>query len=138
MPKYILTNHTADLGIIVFGDTLQKLFLNAAFALFNIITDLSKVEEKIEYRLEITGIDREQLLVKWLNELVYFHDVENLLFKGFYITDIEDSRLHAVVRGEVFTEGKHVIYRGVKAVTYHDLSIIQEDHQWKAQVIVDL
>ncbi|MGQ3683881.1 MAG: archease [Candidatus Loosdrechtia sp.] len=138
MPKYIITDHTADIGFYAFGDTLPELFLNAALALFTIITDLSKVEEKTEYRLEITGIDREQLLVKWLNELLYLHDTENLLFKGFYITGMGDNHLNAIVRGEVFTEGKHFILTGVKAVTYHNLSITQEDHQWKARIIIDL
>lgn len=138
MPKYTLIDHTADIGIDVFGVTLQELFSNAAFGLFDIITDLSKVEGKVEYKLKISGIDREQLLVNWLSELLYLHDVKNLLCKDFCIIDIQDTQLSASVRGEVFIEGKHTIKTEVKAVTYHCLSIIQEDHQWKARVIFDL
>lgn len=138
MTKYILIDHTADIGIDVFGATLQELFANAAFALFDIITDLSKVEGKAEYKISISGIDKEQLLVNWLSELLYLHDVKNLLFKDFYVIDMKDNQLNASTRGEVFTEGKHVIKTEIKAVTYHCLSIVQEDHQWKARVIFDI
>ncbi len=138
MPKYTLIDHTADIGIDVLGATLRELFTNAAFALFDIITDLSKVECKAECNIKISGIDREQLLVNWLTELLYLHDVKNLLFKNFCIADIEDNQLTATINGEAFIEGKHVIKTEVKAVTYHNLSIIKEDHQWKARVIFDL
>ena len=138
MAKYILIDHTADIGIDVFGATLQEIFTHAAFALFDIITDLSKVEGKIEYKISISGIDKEQLLVNWLSELLYLHDVKNLLFKDFYVVDIQDTQLNASIWGEVFSEDKHVIKTEIKAVTYHCLSIIQEDHHWKARVIFDV
>ncbi len=138
MIKYILIDHTADIGIDVFGGSLQELFTNAAFALFDIITDLSKVEGTVEYKINISGIDKEQLLVNWLSELLYLHDVKNLLFKDFCITDIKDNQLNASIRGEVFREDKHVIKTEIKAVTHHCLSIVQEDHQWKARVIFDI
>ncbi|MBU6392142.1 MAG: archease [Planctomycetota bacterium] len=138
MPKYTLIDHTADIGIDVLGATLRELFTNAAFALFDIITDLSKVECKAECNIKISGIDREQLLVNWLTELLYLHDVKNLLFKNFCIADIKDNQLTATINGEAFIEGKHVIKTEVKAVTYHNLSIIKEDHQWKARIIFDL
>ena len=138
MAKYILIDHTADIGIDVFGDSLQELFSHAAFALFDIITDLSRVEGKYEYKISVSGIDKEQLLVNWLSELLYLHDVKNLLFNNFYVADITVNQLNAVVRGEAFIENKHVIKTEMKAVTYHNLSIIQEDHRWKARVIFDL
>ncbi|MCF6156131.1 MAG: archease [Candidatus Brocadia sp.] len=138
MTKYILIDHTADIGIDVFGATLQELFANAAYALFDIITDLSKVEGKVEYKISIVGIDKEQLLVNWLSELLYLHDVKNLIFKDFCVVDIQDTQLNASIWGEIFTEDKHVIKTEIKAVTHHCLSIVQEDHQWKARVIFDI
>lgn len=138
MDTYILIDHTADIGIDVFGVSLQDLFTNAAFALFDIITDLSKVEGKITHTVSISGIDKEQLLVNWLQELLYLHDVKNLLFKDFSIEDITDNQLNATVRGDVMSEDKHVIKTEIKAVTYHCLSIVQESDHWKARVIFDL
>lgn len=136
--KYILIDHTADVGIEAFGATLPELFSNAAFAMFDIMADLERVENKVECSLEITGIDREQLLVNWLGELLYLHDVKNYLFKNFLITNVTDTRLSAIVHGEAFVENKHIIKTEIKAVTYHGLSIVQEGQQWKARVIFDL
>jgi SHS2 domain-containing protein len=138
MNKYTLIDHTADIGIDVLGNSLQELFANAAYALFDIITDISKVERKTEYQVTVTGIDREQLLVNWLSELLYMHDVKNLLFQDFCITNIRENQLSASVWGEVFREDKHVIKTEIKAVTYHALSVFQENKQWKARVIFDL
>ncbi len=138
MPKYTIVDHTADIGIDVFGDTLQDLFSNAGFALFDIITDLSTVECKVKHSLNIIGIDKEQLLVNWLSELLFLHDVKNLLFKNFDISQLSDYQLNADVSGEVFDEKRHIIKTEVKAVTHHNLSIIQKDQQWKARIIFDL
>jgi SHS2 domain-containing protein len=138
MPKYTIIDHTADIGIDVFGDTLQDLFSNAGFALFDIITDLSTVECKVKHSLNIVGVDKEQLLVNWLSELLFLHDVKNLLFKNFCVNQLSDYQLNADVSGEVFDEKRHIIKTEVKAVTYHNLSIIQKDQQWKARIIFDL
>lgn len=138
MPKYIIIDHTADIGIDVFGDTLQDLFSNAGFALFDIITDLSTVECKVKHSLNIVGVDKEQLLVNWLSELLFLHDVNNLLFKNFCVNQLSDYQLNADVSGEVFDEKRHIIKTEVKAVTYHNLSIIQKDQQWKTRIIFDL
>lgn len=138
MPKYIFIDHTADIGIDVFGTTLYELFSNAAFAMFDIITDISRVEGKNEYKVKVCGIDREQLLVNWLSELLYLHEVKNLLFKDFTVTGIHETQLNASLRGEAFIEKKHVIKTEIKAVTYHNLSIIKENRQWRARVIFDL
>lgn len=138
MPKYTIIDHTADIGIDVFGDTLQDLFSNAGFALFDIITDLSTVECKVKHSLNIVGVDKEQLLVNWLSELLFLHDVKNLLFKNFYVNQLSDYQLTADVSGEAFDEKRHIIKTEVKAVTYHSLSIIQKDQQWKARIIFDL
>ncbi len=138
MPKYILIDHTADIGIDVFGNSLQELFSNAAFAMFDIIADLSNVKNKDEYRISVSGVDREQLLVNWLGELLYIHDVKGLLFKDFTINNITDTQLDAIARGEGYKDGIHIIKTEMKAVTYHNLSIIKKDSQWQGRIIFDL
>ncbi|HHT9111009.1 MAG TPA: archease [Candidatus Brocadiaceae bacterium] len=138
MPKYILIDHTADIGIDVFGESLQELFSNAAFAMFDIIADLSNVKNKDEYRISVSGVDREQLMVNWLSELLYLHDVRSLLFKDFTIINITDTQLDAIVRGERYKDGIHVIKTEMKAVTYHNLSIVRKDSQWQGRIIFDL
>jgi len=117
---------------------MKELFSNAGYAMFDIITDLSSVDSKNSRTIAVEGIDREQLLVNWLSELLYLHEVENILFKEFCIDKIEDNRLVATLCGEPLDERKHIIKTGIKAVTYHNLSVKEENNRWKARVIFDL
>jgi SHS2 domain-containing protein len=64
--------------------------------------------------------------------------VENLLFKGFKVESIGEDGLRAVVKGEPFQEQTHVIKTEVKAVTYHQIEVRQENGGWRAQIIFDL
>ena len=138
MKRFEILDHTADIGLIVYGDDLKALFENAGEAFFHLITGLRKVKRRIERRINIRGESLERLMVDWLSELLYFHDVDNLLFKGFKVESVGEDGLKAVVKGEPFQEGVHVIKTEVKAVTYHQIEVRQEKERWRAQIIFDL
>ena len=138
MKRFEVLDHTADIGLIVYGEDLNTLFENAGEAFFHLITDLKKVRRRVEKRIEIKGEDLERLMVDWLSELLYLYDVENLLFKGFKVESVGEGGLKARVKGEPFQEGLHVIKTGVKAVTYHQIEVREENGGWRAQIIFDL
>lgn len=138
MKRFKILDHTADIGLIVYGEDLKSLFENAGEAFFHLITDLRKVRRRIERRVEMRGEALERLMVDWLNELLYLHDTEALLFKGFKVESVGEDGLRARVKGEPFQEGVHVIKTGVKAVTYHQILVEKENGRWKARIIFDL
>ncbi len=117
MKRFEWIDHTADTGILVYADSLQSLFETAGEALFHIITDLRKVRPRLERQIEVRTQPLERLMVDWLGELLYLHDVENLLFKEFEVEFDGEDGLKAKARGEVYQEGIHIIKTGVKAVT---------------------
>ncbi len=136
--RFEILDHTADIGLIVYGENLQVLFENAGEAFFRLITDVRRVRYRVEKRIAIGGESLDRLMVDWLSELLYLHDVENLLFRGFKVESVGKDGLKAVVKGEPFREGVHVIKTEVKAVTYHRIEVGQENGHWRAQVILDL
>lgn len=138
MKKFEFIDHTADIGFVVYGEDLKRLFENAGEAFFTVITDLEKVKRKTERRIEIGGESLERLMVDWLNELLYLHEVENLLFSQFEVESVGEEGLKARVKGEAFEEERHPIKTEVKAVTFHQIQVKQEDNLWRAQVILDL
>lgn len=138
MKRFEILDHTADIGIIVHGESLKVLFENAGEAFFHLITDLKKVKRRVERRVHIEGESLDRLMVDWLSELLYLHDVENLLFKGFNVGAVGEDGLKATVKGEPFQEGVHVIKTEVKAVTYHRIEVRKENRKWRAQIIFDL
>jgi SHS2 domain-containing protein len=138
MKRFEILDHTADIGIIVRGENLKALFENAGKGFFHLITDLRKVKRRVERRVNIGGESLDRLMVDWLSELLYLHDVENLLFRGFEVDSVGEDGLKAIVKGEPFQEGIHVIKTEVKAVTYHQIEVRQENGRWRAQIIFDL
>jgi SHS2 domain-containing protein len=138
MKRFEILDHTADIGLIVHGENLKALFENAGEAFFHLITDLRKVKRRVERRVNIQGESLDRLMVDWLSGLLYLHDVENLLFRGFNVDSVGEEGLKAIVKGEPFRDGIHVIKTEVKAVTYHQLEVRQEDGRWRAQIILDL
>jgi SHS2 domain-containing protein len=123
--KYELLEHTADIFIKAYGKTVEEIFENSAFALFDQIADLSRVSPVGEERVELRGENRELLLVDYLNELLYMHDAFNELYCEFDVS-LNDDMLSSSVRGEKIDRGKHVLKTNVKAVTYHMLELMCE------------
>jgi SHS2 domain-containing protein len=136
--RFEILDHTADIGLIVYGENLRVLYENAGEAFFHIITDLRKVRRRVEKRIDIKGESLDRLMVDWLSELLYLHDVESLLFKGFKVECAGEDGLRAIVKGEPFQEGVHVIKTEVKAVTYHRIEVRRNNGHWRAQIILDL
>jgi SHS2 domain-containing protein len=137
MEPYNTFEHTADVGIEARGATLEEAFANAARGMFSIIVDGSDISarEKREILLE-AAMDEEQLLVDWLSELLYVHDVEGLVFDSFDIT-IDDG-LQAVARGEPYSREKHGYGSEIKAVTYHLLAIKRTKKGVEINVLFDI
>jgi len=74
-----IIDHTADMGIVAYGTDVEELFSNAALALFSLITEPERIEEKLHLDLEISSEGRDSLLVEWLNELIYLFDVKHII-----------------------------------------------------------
>jgi SHS2 domain-containing protein len=138
MKRFEVLDHTADIGLIVYGEDLKALFENAGEAFFHLMTDLRKVRLRTERRIEIGKENLERLMVDWLTGLLYLHDVEHLLFKKFEVETVGEDGLTARVKGEPFREGIHVMKTGVKAVTYHQIEVRETKEGWRAQIILDL
>jgi SHS2 domain-containing protein len=136
--KFRFLDHTADLGILVYGRNLEELFGNAGEAFFDIITDLRRVREDTEKTIRVESSSLEDLMVNWLGELLYLHDVDGLLFKSFSIDELNGGKMKARARGEAFQEERHVIKTEIKAVTYHQLQVKEERGGWMARIIFDV
>ncbi len=137
MEPYNTFEHTADVGIEARGATLEEAFANAARGMFSIIVDGSDIAARVkrEISLEPTD-DDEQLLVDWLSELLYVHDVDGLVFDSFEITI--DGGLHATAWGEPYSRDRHGYGSEIKAVTYHLLGIKRNKKAVHIKVLFDI
>ncbi|MFC1516809.1 archease, partial [Thermodesulfobacteriota bacterium] len=109
MMKYKSIDHTADFGIHVFGSNAEDLFANAAFALFDLITEMDAVKGLDARTVHIKGDDWPDLMVNWLRELLYLWSGKELLVKKTDILAISQNDLSATVLADPYNPDRHVI-----------------------------
>ena len=127
--------HTADWALRVHGHDLRELLVNAARGMSSLlISDLAAVPTDIERHLELEAFDAESLLVEWLSELAYWAESEMLVFREFDLSYVTPTHLQAVVRGGRVP----TLQKSIKAVTYHNLEIIQTDKGLEVTVVFDV
>jgi SHS2 domain-containing protein len=126
--------HTADLAIRVRGRDLEELFVNAALGMGMLMADLKEIAPDVERQIELEEIDAETLLVSWLSELLWFNEESDAVFVRFEFKELTQTRLRAMVRGgAAMSQWKHI-----KAVTFHDLEIVETVDGYEVTVIFDV
>lgn len=139
LKKFELFEHTADVGIIAYGKTLSEAFENAALGMFEIIHSLSKIKAVGEYKISLEANDLEQLLVKWLSELLFIHETQQVVFSKFKVElEPEKFKLIGHAYGEKLNPKKHKCKTEIKAVTYHMLEVKKVNEIWIIKVLFDI
>lgn len=121
------TGHTADVALRVWARDREGLFRQASLGLLRLLTDPDTVRPAESTDVTLEGLDLEELMVCWLNEILYLHDVGRRRWARVERLRIEEApagfRLTAALVGEAYDPERHPSGVGVKAATYHDLRI---------------
>ena len=136
--RYKEFEHTADIGVEIYGKTLEELFKNAGYAFFDIIADITTIRSKVTRSVNVTGSDVETLLMNWLRELLYLFSVYQEVYGEFAIQTLQPGFLESRVKGELLDPQKHDFHTEIKAITYHQFTVVNESGTWKARVIFDV
>lgn len=140
MKKFEYFDVTADIGFYAFGNTLNEAFENAGLAIFNIISNTDSIMPKKSIKFEITSEDEVSLLYDYLEELLFYHEVEFMLFSEFNIQiDATDDNYHlkVCIKGEDINWDKHDRDCEIKAITFHQMEVNISDTV-RLKAIVDL
>ncbi|MFB3815974.1 MAG: archease [Terriglobales bacterium] len=127
--------HAADWAFQVRGRDLQELFTNAARAMCSMEQGEPEAETTtITRELQVEGVDREGLLVNWLNEILYLEQAKRESYHRFDIIEIDATHLRARVYGAPAENRQGRI----KAVTFHNLEVKKTAGGWEATVVADV
>jgi SHS2 domain-containing protein len=141
---YRFIDHTADVAADLTGETLEELFLSAAEALTDTMTELSGVGSSVKQSVTLEAGTVEDLLVDWLNELLYRFEVRNMLVATASLAIEGDAardsgwHLEATTSGELFDPERHPSRVLVKSATYHGLHVVREGATWTARIVFDI
>jgi protein archease len=136
--KYRLTRRQSEVAVRVTGGSQADLFANSAFALFDVMADVEKIEIKERMNLEVEGTDRDDLLVNWMRELLYLYQGSGYLLREFNIREVRDTLVKAEVCGEKIDPDRHEIKQEIGSVAFHKSRMEKTGNQWTAQVIFKL
>ena len=137
---YEFFEHTADVGAVVRGVTLPRLFENASKAMCDVICDRRAVRPRRAVRILVRGSSLEDLLVRWLSELLFRLETEGMLFTSFAVERVDRAQLLArgTARGETLDRARHALRREVKAVTYHQIRLVRGRSAWRVRIVFDV
>lgn len=130
---------SGDVGLIVKGEDIKRLFENAAYGLYFLLAPCIKATSKKELLVELEGTDLENLFVRWLNELIYLFDAKGFLLKEVKMERLSEIELLARLTGCDLST-KEDIENGflIKAATYHGLVMKKKKNAFLAKVIFDI
>ncbi len=136
MAEFEILDHTADAGVRAWGKTREAVFEHAAWGLYALALRQKPQGEAEKLAFHFQAENRESLLVRFLEELVYLLYTRNLAGTRFDLKLNSDSHLEA---GIEFQRIQPQDLAGeVKSPTYHQLKFEQQDDTWLAEVYFDL
>ena len=140
-----IVDHTADVGLRVWGKNWRELFEEAARGMVSLIIDLKTVRRKEEKTLSIQGENAEELLLRWLREILFLMEQGRMVFNEFQVEKDNFDRtfrdaysFEGMLRGEKIDATRHGICTEIKAVTRHDLHVVKNDSWWEASILFDV
>jgi SHS2 domain-containing protein len=136
---YKIIEHTADIGVAVEAGDLAGIFVNAAVAMFDIMAERLTVPSpasRITLNVTLSAAKPDELLIRWLNELLSLSATKGLIFVDYEVNRLDDTALDISVIGEEVS--RYRFNAEIKAATYHDLELVKNASSYKAKVIFDV
>lgn len=128
----------ADVGVQGWGPTLAACFRQCALGVFNLIVPLEAVVPAESREVGAQGETPEALLVNWINELLYLHDVEGFAVRDVEMPRTEGPRIHARLTGEPVDPQRHPRGILVKAATFHQLALVADAGRVTGRFVLDI
>ena len=137
--KYKYLDHTADAMFESYGKDMEEAFVNSALAMFNILTDITKVKAVKKFEIKVKADSYEKLLFDFLGELLFYLDTEHMLFSKFdnmKITKTDVYELSCTASGDLASN--YDTHGDIKAPTYNEMSIKENSDGVVIRAVVDI
>jgi SHS2 domain-containing protein len=128
----------ADVGVRAWGPTMADAFAEAALAVFSVLVDPHDVEPRETREVRAQGESIEVLLVRWIDECLYVHEIEGFVVSGVDVDAFETGMVHGVLHGEEFDRARHRPGTIVKAATFHGVSAVTRGDGAEVRVVLDV
>jgi SHS2 domain-containing protein len=128
----------ADVGVHAWGEDLGACLRQCALGVFNLIVPTDTVQAVESREVAARGASAETLLVNWLNECLYVHDIEGFVVRDVTSPAVTAASVHGILHGEAVDPARHARGTVVKAATFHGLEVIETSGHVSARVVLDI
>ncbi len=128
----------ADVGVRAWGPTRGEAFAQAALGVLALVVAPEEVEAREAREVRAQGESPEALLVAWVNECLYVHEIEGFVARRAEVLACGDTLVHGVLHGEPLDRGRHRLGTVVKAATLHRTSVAERQGRHEVSLIVDV
>ena len=140
--RFLEDEFTADVGFVASGSTLDECFSAAAEATLEVmLANAQSLQPRQRRNVQVESEVLDLALLRFLEELVYFKDTEQLLLRPVGIAVRQRAGQWVVdgtLEGEAIDPSRHELSADVKAVTLHRLDVRRTNGGWEATVVLDI
>jgi SHS2 domain-containing protein len=135
-----------EVGVKARGSSLAEVFARSALGMFSLIVDPAGVEERDVREVRAHGGSLESLLVSWLNECLYVHEVEGFVPCRVEVSPIdplartggEPFQVHGLLYGEEVDAVRHTVRLAVKAASPDGAEVVVDAAASEARVVFEI
>jgi SHS2 domain-containing protein len=128
----------ADVGVHGWGPTRGEAFAQATLGVFALVVTPDQVRARERREVRAQADTPEALLVAWIDECLYVHEIEGFVVGSVELTTCTDTLAHGLLHGEPLDPERHRVGTVVKGATYHRVGVTSQEGVWETRVIVDV
>lgn len=128
----------ADVGVRAWAPTRAEAFAQAALGVLALVIAPDGVQAPETREVRAQGENPETLLVSWVNECLYVHEIEGFAVRRVEVDTLTDRLAHGLLHGEPIDLTRHSAGTVVKAATLHRVSVSEEAHAHVVTLVVDV
>jgi SHS2 domain-containing protein len=128
----------ADVGVRAWGPTRAEAFASTALGVLALVIAPEGVEERETREVRAQGEGPETLLVSFINECLYVHEIEGFAVRRVDVDTLTERLVHGVLHGEPIDLTRHTAGTVVKGATLHGMSVTENAGTHDVRLIVDV
>ena len=131
-------DHTADVGLAARADSPEELLEALAECMCDLVCPRQNVASDSKRTIAVEAPDFEALTVDFLEAVLGAIQTDRFAVAAIKVTGVTQTSAAAELLGTDLDPQRHEILTEIKAVTYHELEVVDRGGQWTARVILDL
>ncbi|MEK6915394.1 MAG: archease [Nanoarchaeota archaeon] len=133
--KFEFLGHTSEVKFRAYGKSVNELFESCALAVSSVLSRGMKIKEPIKKEINVYGKDKESMLYKFIEEIIYLFDADGFIVSKAKV-NVEGKSLNAVFYGDESVNYKDL--DAIKSPTYAEMYVKNNGKKWECQVVLDV